>query len=322
LLLAFLIANPRRYPTSWTIIIWGALNLIFIAGIAFIAIQSVLQLWTGQGKLFIVLGLSIGVLLAYGVLFFIMGYTLRQQVAANKPLQLLALWVFDSGNNLVSILSGIGLIWRFLGTIQFLRGGEFTVDMEALVKKRKADLIVDTPEKLERELRSFQHAPGWSGSYAANTLLCGDAVWKSAVHALLQDADAVAMSLFGFSQSNQGCLYELGMLLDLFPIQRVLFLADDTTDLDFLLKTLRQNWEHMATDSPNHAASAAPIRIYRLSTRFDRPLEGAILSNRAGASAAGELSSLKALGTLSAVQSGTAREMDCMLRLILEGVVC
>lgn len=322
LLLAFVIANPRRYPTSWTIIIWGALNLIFLAGIVFIVLHSGLQLIMGQGKLFFVLGLSIGILFIYGVLFFIMGYTLRRQVAGNKPLQLLALWVFNSGNNLISILSGIGLIWRFLGTIQFLRGGEFTVDLEALMKKKEIDLLADTPEKLERELRSFQYAPGWSGSYATNTLLCGDATWKSAVHTLLRNADAVAMSLFEFSKSNQGCLYELGLLLDSFPIHRILFLADDTTDLEFLLETLRQSWDHMAVDSPNHTGTATPIRIYRLSTRFDRPLEGAILSQQAGALASGEPSPLKSLGLLSSVQSGATREMDCMLRLILEGVVC
>ncbi len=322
LLVAFVIANPRRYPTSWTIIIWGALNLIFLAAIVFVAIRSILQVLIGQSQLIFLLGLASGIVAAYGTLFFVMGFTLRRQVSANKPLQLLALWVFNTGNNLVSILSGIGLLWRFLGTIQFLRGGEFTVDLESLMKKKEADLIADTPEKLESGLRSFQYVPGWSGSYVTNTLLCGDAVWKPAIHALLRKADAVAMSLFGFSKSNQGCLYELGLLLDTFPIHRVLFLVDETTDLDFLLDTLRQSWECMATDSPNHTATVATIQIYRLSTRFDRPLGEAFIRQEAGESVPGGPASLKAWGALSSVQSGTAREVDCMLRLILEGVVC
>ncbi|MGB8984487.1 MAG: hypothetical protein WCC12_21655 [Anaerolineales bacterium] len=316
LLAAFFAANPRRHPTSWTIIVWAALNLILLAVIIFVAIRSGVLALTSQSTAFVLLGLAAASLLAYGVLFAIVAFTLRRRVAANKPLQLLALWVFNSGTNLVSILSGLGLIWRFLGTIQFLRGGEFTVDMESLVKRGEADQVADSPEKLERELQAFQYFPTWSGTYPTNTLLCNDSVWKPAVHALLRNSDAVAMSLFGFSQSNQGCLYELGLLLDMFPISRVLFLIDDTTDLEFLLATLRQNWDQMAVDSPNHTAIAAPIRIYRLSTRFDR-LGEAYTSGQPG-----EAAPLKALGAFSATQSGTTREVDCMIRLILEGVVC
>lgn len=123
--------------------------------------------------------------------------------------------------------------------MQFLRGGSLTMDMGDLVRKEKADLVVDTPEELERSLRAFRYAPNWLGMYAENTLLCGDAVWKSAVHSLLGHADVVVMNLFGFSESNQGCLYELGVLFDTFPIKRMLFLIDDTTDPDFLRETLK-----------------------------------------------------------------------------------
>jgi len=322
LLVAFLVANPRRYPTSWTILIWAALNLLLLAPIVYVAIRSGVKAFIGQieaGPVFLFV-LAGGALIAYGVLFSILASTLRRQVAANKPLQLLALWVFNSANNLIATLSGIGLIWQFLGTIQYLRGGDFTVDMGSLASQKKDDLVADTPEKLERGLQAFRYTPNWSGYYARNTLLCGDAVWKPAVHTLLRKADVVAMSLFGFSESNQGCLYELGLLLDTFPINRVLFLIDETTDLDFLLATLRQNWDNMAVDSPNHAETAAPIRIYRLRTRFDRPLEGYIADPQGRQLIPGQTPSRTALGALSATQSTTAREVDCMIKLILEGV--
>jgi len=322
LLAAFFIANPRRYPTSWTILIWGALNLLLLAPIIYVVIRSGVQIFMGRTEaglvfLFILAG---GVLAVYGMLFSILAYALRRQMAANKPLQLLALWVFNSANNLVSTLSGIGVTWQFLGTVQYLRGGDFTVDMGSLMRQKAADLVADTPEKLERGLQAFKYAPSWSGVYARNTLLCGDAVWKPAVHALLRNANAVAMSLFGFSESNQGCLYELGLLLDAFPIHRVLFLIDESTDLDFLLATLSKNWDNMTVDSPNRAERTAPVRIYRMSTRFDRPLEGYLLNRQGRHLIPGQTPSLEALGALSATQSTTARETECMLKLILEGV--
>ncbi len=324
LLLAFLVANPRRYPTSWTVIVWGALTALFALLILYMAVASAVLVFT-EGSRFgpvLVISLGAGILAIYGLLFLFLSAGLRREVAANKPAHLLVLWVFNSANNLISTLSGIGLIWQFLGTWQFLRGGGLTVEMGDLVTKRRGDWVVDTPARLTRALRAFRRVPGWSGAYARNTLLCGDAVWKSAVDALLQDADAVAMSLFGFSKSNQGCLYELGLLLDTFPVSRVLFLVDQSTDLDFLLDTLRENWNHMAADSPNHTATGASVRIYRVSTRFDRPLEQAVLNGQVNPQVPGQPALVQAFSGLSAIQAQTAREVDCMVKLILESVVC
>jgi hypothetical protein len=73
------------------------------------------------------------------------------------------------------------------------------------------------------------------------------------------------MNLCGFSKTNQGCLYELGLLVDRFPTRRILFLADDTTDMDFLLDTLKHQWDTMPATSPNYIDTPAPMRIYRLS---------------------------------------------------------
>jgi hypothetical protein len=151
-------------------------------------------------------------------------------------------------------------------------------------------------------------------------VLCGDAVWKPALHALLQESDVVVMSLIGFSPSNQGCLYELGLLVDRLPMQRVLFLIDSTTDLDFLIDTLRQSWETMVVDSPNQRGPASPIRIFRLSLQFSLPvLEGI---NSMTADRALEIDpNVKASDLLSNPQKWTAQEVDNMLRLILQGAV-
>jgi hypothetical protein len=108
--------------------------------------------------------------------------------------------------------------------------------------------------------------------------------------------------------------------LDTFPTERLLFLINDTTDLDFLLVTLHENWDNMAADSPNRTQACAPIRIHRLGTRFDRLMEVPSSAMKMGRSDSGEHPLLRATRLFSAMQSAIAREADCMLQLILHGI--
>jgi hypothetical protein len=259
--------------------------------------------------------LAAGIIVVYSILFFTLASALRRQVSAHQPLNLLFLWVFNSGVNVKSTMIGVRSIWRFLGPMQFLRGGDLTVDMGDLVRKERADLVVDTPEELERSLKAFRYAPNWLGMYAQNSLLCGDAVWKSAVDAFLRNADVVVMNLSGFSKSNQGCLYELGLLFDTFPLERILFLVANTTDLGFLLTTLKQNWNNLSVDSPNYVGASASVRIYQIGDLFERLNKTTLPGPRQN-----PLSPFLRLVTTA--QAESAREVDSILRLILEDIVC
>jgi hypothetical protein len=46
-------------------------------------------------------------------------------------------------------------------------------------------------------------------------------------------------------------LYEVGRLFDRYPIQRVLFLVDQHSDVEFIVRNLRAPWARMHPDSPN-----------------------------------------------------------------------
>jgi hypothetical protein len=317
LLAGFVLAAPRRYLTTFTFSVWLGLNLLFLVPIIYFAIKGLVQGLAGPSQFggLVVFFLAGGIIVVYGSLFFILASALRRQVSANQPLTLLFLWVFSSAVNVKSTMIGVRSIWRFLGPMQFLRGGDLTVDMRDLVRKQRTDLVVDTPEELERTLKAFRYTPSWLGMYAENTLLCGDAVWKSAVHAFLRNADVVVMNLFGFSKSNQGCLYELGLLCDTFPIKRMLFLVDDTTDLDFLLATINRSWNNMSVDSPNYSDASASVQIYQMGDLMERLTKTELPEPRQN-----PLSPFLRLVTTA--QSEAAHEADRMLRLILEGIVC
>jgi hypothetical protein len=84
---------------------------------------------------------------------------------------------------------------------------------------------------------------------------------------LAAEADSVLMDLRSFSPSNQGCIFELQQLLKTVPLDRVVFLIDDTTDRAFLEQALQEAWARVGAKSPardtSPAARLAPVSSLR-----------------------------------------------------------
>ena len=70
------------------------------------------------------------------------------------------------------------------------------------------------------------------------------------------------MDLSGHSQDHSGAEYEIGRLIDTFPIDRVVFLIDRTHDEKATEEALSRSWAAMAEDSPNRQG-VSTIRIFR-----------------------------------------------------------
>jgi hypothetical protein len=82
---------------------------------------------------------------------------------------------------------------------------------------------------------------------------------------LAAGADAVLMDLRTFSQANQGCVFELQQVLASVPLERVVFLIDDTTDRAFLEAVLQGSWRDLDADSPNRRLATPRIRLVHVS---------------------------------------------------------
>jgi hypothetical protein len=126
-----------------------------------------------------------------------------------------------------------------------------------------------------RERISFES--GRQGALAAeykqSTLFCFDDTWKPALTELAGWADVVLMDLRAFTREHQGCQYELGFLIDRFPLNRAVFLVSETTDRELLRAVLSQRWQTVAISSPNRAVDAAPTAsLYRCSAKLRRDL--------------------------------------------------
>ena len=90
---------------------------------------------------------------------------------------------------------------------------------------------------------------------------------------LATTSDAVLMDLRNLSPHNQGCIFELGRLMDGVDLNRVVFLVDDTTDHSFLETSLERLWQDVSADSPNRTAISPTVRTFPTARQTERDIK-------------------------------------------------
>ncbi|MEO1435323.1 MAG: hypothetical protein AAFV80_07280 [Bacteroidota bacterium] len=78
---------------------------------------------------------------------------------------------------------------------------------------------------------------------------CFDDTWEFAVKSMFTQHSTVLMDLRGFTAQRKGCIHELGILRDHYAMESVVFLVDESTDIDFLQHTLRELWKQFPVNS-------------------------------------------------------------------------
>jgi hypothetical protein len=71
------------------------------------------------------------------------------------------------------------------------------------------------------------------------------------------------MDLRSFSAQNSGVIFEISELINEVPLERVVFVIDETTDEQFLLQTAQRAWERMKLTSPNRSSTSGQLRLFR-----------------------------------------------------------
>jgi hypothetical protein len=101
-----------------------------------------------------------------------------------------------------------------------------------------------------------------SATYKNFTLFCFDNIWKNAVKRSLLVSKAVLMDLRGFVPERRGCQYEIGLLINNYPINKILFLADEGPAIETIKEIVRQEWDAMNPSSPNRSIQNPELKFY------------------------------------------------------------
>jgi hypothetical protein len=210
---------------------------------------------------------------------------LRRSAVRRAPArQLLLLRVFALGARGQRMFDVLTRLWLRAGPIALIAGPDLassTVEPHeflGFVGRRMARRFVRDDADLRARLASMDLRPDPDGRYRVNELFCHQDTWRDAVTALVAESDAVLMDLRGFSVQSQGCVWELGLLLDVAPLDRCVLLVDATTDEAFLRRTLQNEWQNLPADSPNRYRVAPAVRLARAGAVLSQDVQGVIRS--------------------------------------------
>jgi hypothetical protein len=199
--------------------------------------------------------------------------------SSGDPLRILYLRLFDNVGGTEHFLNGP---CRLAGNIYFLRSAT-QVDPKELESAQQsgsvASMFIGTTEELDAAIRrlatgrydeprpeGFVKTYRWMtnkerGRYPVVALLCRDGFWKSAIDHLMPRMDFVALDLTGYRPEHTGTRYELQRVIDRYPIDRVAFLAETSSDRLFLTGQVEAAWARMADESPNAGSALRTAHV-------------------------------------------------------------
>jgi len=209
----------------------------------------------------------------------VLWYGFRRFVVSDDVLtgaRLLFLRVFGSARRSERLFDLLVARWRYAGPVQLISGtdiarsrfepDEFLDFIVGRFKRRYIRSLADAAVRLAQ----VEAPPDPDGRYRVHEFFCHADIWQETVVTLMKESDLVAMDLRGFTAERQGCIFELGALVNNVPLERVVLLVDDSTDMPLLRQTLESVWASMAADSRNSSAAAGRVRILDLTVSYAR----------------------------------------------------
>ena len=157
---------------------------------------------------------------------------------------LLVLRSFSIGKDGERLFDVVDRFWRRVGSIQMIAGVDLarrTVEPHEFldfISGKLARRFIGGPADLEQRMQERDTRPDRDLRFRVNDFFCYDDTWRMVLSRLARDSDAVLMDLRGFSNKNAGCVFELGELARIVPLEHVVFVVDRRTDEHLLAEKL------------------------------------------------------------------------------------
>jgi hypothetical protein len=187
--------------------------------------------------------------------------------------RLLLLRVFALGRRGELMYSALNRTWRSVGSIQMIAGPDLvTTAVEPhefldFIAGKLARRFIDSGQTLDLKISQMDLEMDGDGRFRVSEFFCHDDTWKITLSRLANESDAVLMDLRGFSQANAGCVFEIHELFNIVPLDRIVFVIDDSTDQQFMRDTMQAAWRQIKDRSPNRRAGAGRVTLTQWNSR-------------------------------------------------------
>ena len=207
----------------------------------------------------------------------IAGFAVVRAAPRPAPRTLLLLRVFALGPRSERLFDLVRKHWLRLGNITLIAGPDLITttvqphEFLGFIGGGLSRQFVSGRADLERRVAAMDTSVDPDGRFRVNEFFCHADNWQMTMRELARHSSAVLMDLRSFSPANQGCLYELGELLNSVDLARVLFVIDGGTDRRFLDSSLAALWNNISASSPNRDNASPGVRLLQLETQPAEP---------------------------------------------------
>jgi hypothetical protein len=183
---------------------------------------------------------------------------------------LLVLRVFSLGKRSEILFDAVTKHWRYAGNVRLIAGTDLALSTVAphqflaFVSGKLNQLFIRNEAVIDRRLTEIDTRRDADGRFRINDFFCHADTWQSVLSRLLKSTDVVLMDLRNLKENNAGCVFEIKELLNAVPLERLVFVVDDTTDKNFLEQALADSWRELRSDSPNVGLSSSALQPFEL----------------------------------------------------------
>ena len=212
------------------------------------------------------------------------GFAVLRALPSRAPRRLLLLRVFALGPRSERLFDLLQKHWLRVGDIMMIAGPDLattTIEPHEFLEFIGGQLsrqFVKDGSDLARRVSGMDTGKDPDLRYRVNEFFCHADTWQMTMRELAARGNAVLMDLRSFSAGNQGCLFELGELLNSVDLRRVVFVIDSTTDRRFLEAALGRLWAGVAPQSPNRQTADPAARVFDFSGKAEEPALRALLA--------------------------------------------
>lgn len=212
--------------------------------------------------------------------------------SSQRSPSLLLLRVFSLGKRSEHLFDMLGMHWRYVGSIRLIAGPDLaTSTLEPhefldFLSGKLARRFIDSAQTFALRIAETDTQPDRDGQFRVNDFFCYDDAWRMVLSRLANESDVVLMDLRGFSTHNAGVIFEIGELINLVLLDRIVFIVDDTTDELFLHQVLQQAWERRRPSSPNRQLTSRVLHLFRVRKIGSHELQQFLYALSTAASAA------------------------------------
>ena len=217
--------------------------------------------------------------LAYKLITVLAFRILSKNALKNHPIDLLFLRVFGHQKRSERLLRNIGLYWRHIGNIQLIAGSDLALtniephEFLTYLNGKTKTLFIKNQAEIEARFNSLDSEIDKDGRYRIHEFFCYDNTWRDTLKGLAKMNECVIMDLRGFSKDNSGVSFEIQQLIELVPLEKVLFMVDETTDHVHLINVFNLSTEGISRQSPNANLEKAEIQVYEIRKNYDQDLK-------------------------------------------------